>query len=133
MLTWLLIGDDAADRLRVAEMPIRAQRGRDRVADAQAVPHLLDRAGLMLAEHLQRRVAIRRGLRGHDLGVARARHIAPRVAHGVAELRPGRHGLAGLVGVGDARLGVETGRHGQVTRGRFQRVGTTHGDTPDCA
>jgi hypothetical protein len=36
----LLVGDDAADRLRITEVPIRADHARDNVADAHAIAHL---------------------------------------------------------------------------------------------
>src|SRR6201999_4599124 len=52
----LLISDDGADRLRVAEVAIRAQDAGDGVTDRHAIAHLRQRAVLMLAEHLDRAV-----------------------------------------------------------------------------
>ncbi len=46
-----VVGDDAADRLGVAEMPIGADHAVLDVADLHAVAHLLDRAGLVIAGH----------------------------------------------------------------------------------
>ena len=49
----LLVGDHAADRLRVAEVAIGAQNAAGDAADAHAAPHLRDGALVMLAENLQ--------------------------------------------------------------------------------
>ena len=49
----ILVGDDAADRLRVAEVAVGAQHAAHHAADAHAAPHLLDGALVVLAEDLQ--------------------------------------------------------------------------------
>jgi len=49
----LLVGDHAADGLRVAEVAVGAQHAAGDAADAHAAPHLRDGALVMLAEDLQ--------------------------------------------------------------------------------
>src|SRR5215470_16808107 len=49
----LLVGDDAADRLRIAEMAVSAEHAARNAADAHAAPHLLDGALVMLTVNLQ--------------------------------------------------------------------------------
>jgi hypothetical protein len=49
----LLIGDHAADRLRVAQMPVGAQHAADHAADTHAARHLRLGARVMLAEDLE--------------------------------------------------------------------------------
>ena len=44
----LLIGDDAADRLRIAEMAVGADDAADDIADRHAVLHLRDGRGIVL-------------------------------------------------------------------------------------
>jgi hypothetical protein len=48
----LLIGDHAADRLRIAEMPVGANHAGDGIADRHAIAHLRDRRVIVLAEDL---------------------------------------------------------------------------------
>ncbi len=49
----ILVGDDAADRLRVAEVSVGAQDAARDAADAHAAPHLRDGALVVLAEDFQ--------------------------------------------------------------------------------
>jgi hypothetical protein len=49
----LLIGDHAADRLRVAEVAVSAENTAGNAADAHAAPHLRDSALVMLAEDFE--------------------------------------------------------------------------------
>ena len=49
----LLIGDDAADRLRIAEVPVGAQHAADHAADTHAARHLRLGARIMLAEDFE--------------------------------------------------------------------------------
>jgi len=49
----LLVGDHAADRLRIAEVAVGAEHAARDAADAHAAPHLLDGALVMLTEDLQ--------------------------------------------------------------------------------
>src|SRR5439155_25628155 len=48
-----LVGDDAADRLRIAEVAVGAEHAARNAADAHAAPHLRDGALVMLTEDLQ--------------------------------------------------------------------------------
>ena len=47
----LLIGDDAADRLCIAKVAVRANDAGHDIADRHTVPHLGDGCLVMLAEH----------------------------------------------------------------------------------
>jgi predicted Kef-type K+ transport protein len=49
----VLVGDHAADRLRVAEVAIGAQYAAGHAADAHAAPHLRDGALVMVAVDLE--------------------------------------------------------------------------------
>src|SRR5262249_18431612 len=49
----LLVGDHAADRLRIAEVAVGAEHAARNAADAHAAPHLLDGALVMLTVDLQ--------------------------------------------------------------------------------
>src|ERR1700730_11996426 len=65
----LFIGDDAADRLRIAQMTVGADHARNRVADGHAIAHLRDRGVVVRAENPERAVLVLRGLRlDRDIG-----------------------------------------------------------------
>ena len=109
----LLVGDHAADRLRIAEMAVGADHAGDDVADRHAIAHLRDRRVVVLAEHLERAVLVLRCLRlERDIGCNGLR--IPRkllLARGVTKQAPGRHRpLAGPI---DLRIGVKPGFDGQ--------------------
>ena len=106
----LLVGDHAADRLRIAEMTVRADHAGDDVADRHAVAHLRNRGLVVLAENLERAVLEFRGLRrsrGDARGGVRGltRHVLG--ARGIAKRAPDRHrALAGTI---DPDVGIEAG------------------------
>src|SRR5882757_7616751 len=109
----LLIGNHAADRLGIAQMPVSANHAGDRVADRHAIAHLRDRRLVVLTEDFQRAILVLRGLRlerdigGNALRIARQLFLA----RGIAKQAPRRHRpLAGPV---DLRIGVEPGLDGQ--------------------
>jgi hypothetical protein len=112
----LLVGDDSADRLRVAEVTVGADDAGDDVADRHAVTHLCDGCVLVPAEHLQRRVLepllLRPQLRDALGGLADlARQLL--LAGSVTVKRPRRLAAAHA----DARIRLDT-------RGETQLAGT---------
>src|SRR5436309_6268267 len=83
------IGDHASDRLRIAEMPVGADRAGDHVPDAHAIAHLRERTFGVLTEDLERTVLILRSLRRQlDGGGFLDQMLLPR---GIAEPAPQRH------------------------------------------
>jgi hypothetical protein len=121
-----LVGDHAADRLRVAEVAVRAHHPGDRVAHAHAVLHLRDGAVLVLAQDDQRAVAVavRLGAQRRDLrrgdglplgGQRRARRVPPSESTAAAS--------GGLGGVRHAGVRIVPGFGREQAGLPFQRVG----------
>ena len=129
----LLVGDDAADRLRVAEMAVGADHAGDDVADPHAIAHLGDGRRVVLPEDLERAVLEFRRLRrdGGDLrrrGVGLARHVLG--AGRVAERAPCRH--RPLPGPLDPGIRIEAGRDRELAGAGFIRIRASHGRPPVC-
>src|SRR4051794_32412327 len=82
----IFIGDDAANRLRVAQMTIRANHPGDDISDRHAVLHLRNGRIVMAAENLQWAALVLNGLRSDSdvsrdgFGFARQLLLACRVA-----------------------------------------------------
>src|SRR5207253_1121930 len=89
----LLVGNHAADGLRITQMTVRADHAGNRVANRHAVAHLRDRRAVMLAEHLEwavlvlRRLRLDCDIRSDSLRFARELLLAG----GIAERAPQRH------------------------------------------
>ena len=132
----LLVGDHAADRLRVAEMAVGADHAGDGVADRHAVAHLGDRRLVMLAEHGQRAVPVLRVLRPQVDDLGRGRRLLARVVlgpGGVAERAPQRH-AARAAGLLDAAVRIEAGGDRQLAAAEFLLVRWAgHGLVPSQA
>ena len=87
----LLIGDDAADRLRIAEVSVRTDHTSHDVADCHAIAHLSDRCFVVLAEHLERAILKFRCLRCDSRNLcAEASLFAPCVQRAPRRGRPCR-------------------------------------------
>ena len=50
----ILVSDDAADRLRITEMPVSHQRAAEHIADLHAIAHLVHGARVVLAYDRER-------------------------------------------------------------------------------
>ncbi len=122
------VGDDAADRLGVAEMPIRTQHACDGVAHGHAVAHLRCGGLLMLAHDEQRAIPVfglllRRIERGRqcrrlELVVLPAGRLAERAPDGLRAMAP-RHRRP--------IVGIETRRGSELTRSDLVWIGFSHG------
>ncbi len=110
----LLVGDDAADRLGVAEVAVGADHAGDDVADGHRVAHLRQRAFVVIAEHLERRV-LEFGRLGRQGGRGRSglgSHLL--LARCVSIGAPRRHRT--LTGTLDPAVRVDAGSNAKLAR-----------------
>ena len=125
-----LVGDDAADRLGVAQVTVGADHAGHGIADRHAVAHLGDRRGIVIADHGERTVPILRRLRpkvdDRRRGLLRLARVQLR-ARRVAEGAPRGH-AAFAARLRHAAVGIDACRDGKLAGAGLGRIGTAgHG------
>ena len=123
----LLIGDDAADRLGIAEVAVGADHAGHDVADRHAIAHLSDSGFVVLAEDFERAILKGRCLRCDRRNLCcRSRGLSRHVfgARRIAERAPCRH--RPLAGPFDPGIRIEAGRARQFTGTGLIGVGASH-------
>jgi hypothetical protein len=123
----LLVGDDAADRLGIAEVAVGADHAGHDIADRHAIAHLRDSRFVVAAKDFERAILKFRGLRCDRRNLCcRIRSLARHVfgARRIAERAPCRH--RSLAGPLDPGIRIEAGRARQFTGAALVGVGTSH-------
>jgi hypothetical protein len=127
----LLIGDDAADRLGIAKVPIGTDHAGHDVADRHAIAHLRDGCFVVLAEDFERAILKFRCLRCYSRNLGcRSRSLSRHVlgARRIAERAPGRH--RPLAGPLDPGIRIEAGRARQFAGAVLIGVRASHLQPP---